>query len=259
MTRGSFRPDASSGERNFRWRGGSVSRLEGLSDAIFALALTLLVVRLEVPATFAEVRFAFVSAPVYLACFALFLWIWYCHYQFHRRYGLEDPLTIAIDGAILFGVLLFALPLRFVSEMIWTSLRMGEPYVLDTAGRRTMEADGTPAHSLTWQESSTLMLFYAGGFALLFALFALQTANAYRRRDELELDEVERYVTRATVAAHLFSAGVGLVAVGLAACGGSAARWSGFAFFALGPGHGILGTLRARRVERLASRSEPGT
>jgi len=105
---------ADQGERYFRWRGNRVSRLEGLSDAIFALALTLLVVRLDVPRTFAEVRFAFLSAPVYLVCFALFLWVWYCHYQFHRRYGLEGPAVATLDGALLFCVLAVraAAPLR---------------------------------------------------------------------------------------------------------------------------------------------------
>jgi len=34
------------GETDFRWRGGGVSRIEALSDAVFALALTLIVVSL---------------------------------------------------------------------------------------------------------------------------------------------------------------------------------------------------------------------
>jgi len=38
----------------FRWRGGDVSRLEGLSDGVFAVTLTLLVVSLDVPNTFYE-------------------------------------------------------------------------------------------------------------------------------------------------------------------------------------------------------------
>jgi hypothetical protein len=41
-------------DRGFRWRGGEISRLEGLSDAVFAFAVTLLVVSLEVPETFNE-------------------------------------------------------------------------------------------------------------------------------------------------------------------------------------------------------------
>lgn len=38
----------------FRWRSHEISRIEGLSDAVFAFAVTLLVVSLEVPKTFAE-------------------------------------------------------------------------------------------------------------------------------------------------------------------------------------------------------------
>jgi len=33
----------------FRWRSHEISRIEGLSDAVFAFAVTLLVVSLEVP------------------------------------------------------------------------------------------------------------------------------------------------------------------------------------------------------------------
>ena len=36
---------------DFRWRGNEISRIEGLSDAVFAFAVTLLVVSLEVPKT----------------------------------------------------------------------------------------------------------------------------------------------------------------------------------------------------------------
>ena len=52
-------PTAIRGEANFRWRGGDVSRIEGLSDAVFALSLTLLVVSLEVPTNFNEMVRAF--------------------------------------------------------------------------------------------------------------------------------------------------------------------------------------------------------
>jgi uncharacterized membrane protein len=38
----------------FRWRSHDISRFEGLSDAVFGFAITLLIVSLEVPRTFDE-------------------------------------------------------------------------------------------------------------------------------------------------------------------------------------------------------------
>ena len=42
------------GSGAFRWRSHEITRIEGLSDAVFGFAITLLVVSLEVPKTFNE-------------------------------------------------------------------------------------------------------------------------------------------------------------------------------------------------------------
>lgn len=69
----------------FRWRGGDVSRLEGLSDGVFAVTLTLLVVSLDVPSTFYELWLTIRDLPVFLVCFAVLLMVWRYHHIFFRR------------------------------------------------------------------------------------------------------------------------------------------------------------------------------
>src|ERR1035438_7056461 len=45
-------------ELYFRWRGGEITRLEAFCDVVFGFALTLLVVSLEVPRSYAEMMAA---------------------------------------------------------------------------------------------------------------------------------------------------------------------------------------------------------
>lgn len=48
--------------KKFRWRSHEVSRTDGLSDAVFGFAITLLFVSLEVPRTFAELIYAMLGS-----------------------------------------------------------------------------------------------------------------------------------------------------------------------------------------------------
>lgn len=270
MNRLPFFARGAQGERHFRWRGGGVSRLESLADVVFALSLALIVVSLRVPDTFAELVEDFRQLPVFAACFAILIWIWHCHYQFHRRYGLEDPLTIALNAALLFTVLVYIYPLRFLFSMLWNSmaLRRG-PFVLDELGHRVERADlpadvavvlpdGERYQALFDGASTTpLMLLYGLGFATVFGLLALMTYRAWRIRARLELDEREVVITRCTIRAHLISVGVAACSCAIALQGGEWNAPAGMLYASLGPLHGWNGWRMGVALEALQPAGEP--
>ena len=103
----------------FRWRGGDVSRVEAISDGVFAVTLTLLVATTTIPSTFWELWLLVRDLPVFLVSFAAVFQAWYYHYLFFRRYGLQDLGTIALNGAFLFLILFFAYPLKFLADFLW--------------------------------------------------------------------------------------------------------------------------------------------
>jgi len=109
------------GESDFHWRGEETTRLEGFSDAVFAFAVTLLVVSLEVPRTYHELIQAMQGFAPFSFSFALLASGWFNHYRFFRRYGLEDPWSVFLNCALLFFVVFFVYPLKILSlEMFST-------------------------------------------------------------------------------------------------------------------------------------------
>ena len=100
-------------------RGGrEVSRIEGFSDAVFGFALTLLVVSLEVPDNFDGLKEIMRGFVPFAATFALVCWIWFEHYAFFRKFDAEDALTIFLNCVLLFLVLFFVYPLKFVFSRV---------------------------------------------------------------------------------------------------------------------------------------------
>jgi len=78
-----------------RGRHHEITRLEAFSDAVFAFALTLLVVSLEVPRSYPELMLLVRSFIPFACCFALLVWIWHEHSMFFSRYSLRDgPTTL---------------------------------------------------------------------------------------------------------------------------------------------------------------------
>src|SRR5688500_16536123 len=69
----------------FRWRSHEVSRIEGLSDAVFGFAITLLVVSLDVPRDFSELANRMRGFLAFAISFAMLVWIWFEQHKYFRR------------------------------------------------------------------------------------------------------------------------------------------------------------------------------
>jgi uncharacterized membrane protein len=87
-----------------------MNRIEAVSDVLFGFALTLLFVSLEVPRTCADLTNAVRGFPV----FAILMAVWSRHYYFFRYCGLGDPATIVLNTPLLFVVLFYVYPLKFL-------------------------------------------------------------------------------------------------------------------------------------------------
>src|SRR5437868_13607054 len=105
-------------DNKFRWRSHEVSRTEGVSDAVFGFAITLLVVSLEVPRTFGELMYAMRGFGAFAISFTLLFIVWFNQYKFFRRYGLQDNATMVLNGILLFVVLFYVYPLKFVFTLV---------------------------------------------------------------------------------------------------------------------------------------------
>jgi MFS family permease len=73
--------------------------------------------------------------------------------------------------------------------------------------------NGTLERALRPEHMPAMMTIYGLGFAAVFVLFALLHAHAWRLRDELDLNELERLDTRQAIQVFAFGAALGLVVV----------------------------------------------
>jgi uncharacterized membrane protein len=225
------------GEEDFRWRGEDISRVEGFSDAVFAFAVTLLVVSLEVPKTFDELLSTMRGFFAFAICFALLLFVWYDHYKFFRRYGLRDLTTLALNGALLFLVLLYVYPLKFLFTMVMDEwLGLGESEMIELS------------------QIPLLLVIYGAGFVAIQLVFALMYLRAYSLRASLKLDPRELSVTREEIQGFLLNVPVALLSATIAVLGGEVAlSWAGYVYLLVFPVQTINGRVMAARRRKLHS------
>jgi len=203
------------GENNkFRWRSHEITRIEGLSDAVFGFAVTLLVVSLEVPKTFAELMEAMRGFGAFAICFTLLILVWYTQYKFFRRYGLQDTYTVMLNLVLLFVVLFYVYPLKFVFTFLVSRFTgHGVDVRLPNGSVERMVENGG--------QVATLMIIFGIGYLAVFGLFVLLYQHAYQNRQKLELNELEVFDTRTDIRENTINVGIAALSIAFATFGGS--------------------------------------
>ena len=216
----------------FRPRGTHGSRIDAFSDVVFGFALALLVVSQQVPKTYSELHAMLKGFIPFALCFGAFMIIWLKHYRFFRRFGLYNTTTIWINAALLFVILFYVYPLKFL-------------YTLALNG-----SQGNIFSSHT--QVRELIVLYGVGVCSLNVLIALLNYQGWRHRQALLLTELEEMLTRSYIIEACVTAGIGLLSCGIAWAlpldhSGEAA-WTYLLMVAQRPVHALLVRRRARRL-----------
>lgn len=158
-------------------RENEITRVEAFSDGMIAFAATLLVVSMEPPRNFGDLVTALYGfVPFGLSFIALF-YIWVVHTILFRRYPLQDKPSIFINGILLFTVLFYVQPLRFLATS-FVSLFTGR------VGAGTVNS---------WEQLQSLFIIYGAGWIVIFLLVAWLYQRAHHTRDALRLTPLEAY------------------------------------------------------------------
>ena len=197
----------------FRLRGLEMSRIEALSDAVFGFAITLLVVSLEVPKTFNELASAMHGFGAFAISFGLLFLVWYNQHKFFRRYGLQDLITIILNAILLFVVLFYVYPLKFLFSFLVNRF---------TGGHGEIRLPNGNIESMLESESQmgSLMLIFGIGYLAIFVVFVLLYLHAFKLREQLELNRLERFDTISSIQESGLNCLIALLSISLVWFGG---------------------------------------
>jgi hypothetical protein len=234
--------------KGFRWRGHEPSRIEGLSDGVFAFAVTLLVISLEVPKTFTELLAAMHGFGAFAISFALLFLVWYTQYRFFRQYGLQDVPTIILNAALLFVVLFYVYPLKFLFTFLIDKFTGGH-------GEVRLPNGNVEAMIETPEQMATLMVIFGAGYLAVFGVFVLLYWHAYRKRHELELDQLEVFDTCSSIRECGLNCGIALTSIAFALFGGRLSVLAGPVYMATAVVMTVNGKLRGRKRRQLERES----
>ncbi|MCR8558249.1 DUF1211 domain-containing protein [Mucilaginibacter sp. BJC16-A38] len=183
----------------FKWRSHEPSRLETFSDAVFAFVITLIMVSLEVPRTFDELFEVFKGFFSFACCFGILFMIWNSQNIYFRRYGLNNAYVTFLNALLLFVVLMYVYPLKFLFSALFSDGQYND--------------HGHTGVMITQEQQPTLMYVYHSGYAAIYTLFFFMYLHAKKSAREIKLSPAEEFETNTYIILNLCNAGLGIAGI----------------------------------------------
>ncbi|MEN3369621.1 MAG: hypothetical protein V7609_1764 [Verrucomicrobiota bacterium] len=207
--------------RGFRLRGLEMTRLETFIDAAFAFAISMLVIAAQqIPDNIEALLAAFKHVPTFICSIAVLGIFWRGHWLWSRRYGLEDSSSILISWAMIVTILIFIYPLKAIFGAMWFQLSHGQL--------------GQPLGLHTGPQARTLFAIYAMGLVGISAEVLLLYWHAWRLRGPLQLNDREKFMTRAELGGWSIPVSIGTASLVLAlTLPTKNIEWAGWVYFSM--------------------------
>jgi uncharacterized membrane protein len=184
----------------------------------------------------------------FAVCFVLLFTVWLTQYKYFRRYGLQDGPTTWLNAALIFVVLFYVYPLKFLFTFLVDKITGGHGEVRLQDGTVTSMLDSV-------EQMGKLMLIFSAGYLAVFLVFVLLYRHAYKKRAELDLNELEIFDTKSSIQESALNCGIAILSISIILIGG--ANYSGVAgmiYMLTGVAMGVHGTLSGSRRRRLEQR-----
>ncbi len=197
--RAKLKSKKSRSKAGFKFRGVDNTRIEALSDGVFAIAIGLLLLSSRNPETYADLEKFMVDFVPFGATISLLMVIWYQHYLFFIRYGLKDPLTVAVNTFLLFLLLFYVYPLKFLMQVLYKMITYA--FTGDSRG-----FDDLFTTMLPLRDAPQLMIYYGMGAVLIFMTISALYMIALMKKSSLNLTPQEEFETKSSMITNLLMA-----------------------------------------------------
>lgn len=231
----------------FRYRGEEQTRVEAFSDAVFALALTMLLISTKPTRDFNELLDFTTELVPFGLCLTAIITIWHEHFVFFLRYGFRNPRIVMMNSILLFIVLFYVYPLKFLATLLF--------YLFWYAVTGTTQVALQVNKMMDGGNVATLMVIYGLGLAAISFMFCMMYRYALKRAGELDLNAIEIFETRVSLVKNILMGSIPLLSVFLALIfyfnQSLSGTISGFTYFLYMPVMMLYGRSVDRRRKRL--------